>query len=1420
MSAFPYDIFISYSQKDRAPAERLQAAFEAHKLKVWRDERLADAAEASFIGTINDALERSAKVVVLWSRNSVGSAWVQAEAEKARMAGKVVPLALEPIGALLPHLPTPFNILPTIDVSAETPDLTPVLRALGAQQIEGQPEGVLTLVTADVDLSKLPDTYAQKLYGRTREMAALVSAWDNAQTRIFAFDAMGGAGKTALVYHFVQALKASGWRGARSIFAWSFYSQGSNEDRQTSADDFFKAAYKHFGGGKQEPPKDPREKGVELAHLVQKQRALLILDGMEPLQYAAGRTGGGTSSAGIVGGIKDPGVKALLNLLADNNPGLCLLTTRIKLAELRDAHGVVFEPLDRLPLMAGIDLLRDLGVEPGTPSAEYQLPQREEFQSLVPAYSPPAAYAQPPADARPVLPAKIVKELIEAVEELKGHALALTLIGKDLAENHRGDIRAAGDLPALPHIHPADPTRDAYRVMRSIEIGLAHQIEAQRGGAAKPAETAAGRQLALLLFLGFFDRPADTALIPVVFPLAAADYVQPDEADLELAKKDLLAFKGRLEDLAEAREKADRESRRQQIEQEQDAIRAERDEAIEAARRTLVRRIFAGLAENVRDRSKIIEALRELARRGLIAKFDESIPFDKASIDCHPLVREYFGARLKELDGATFCAGHGRLYDHYRYAGLPGALRNPIAYALLADQCAFPDYGAKKTIDDLISGRMNEQTKANTPKPLVEATHEQLRKAAAQIGGGEWDRALEAFLPKDEAGMTPLFAAIAHGCAAEREDETFAEVYWPRIARGNEYFASKKLGLYGQELAALASFFETPFTAPSPRLGVQRATILNLAGNFLRALGRLEDAASPMRAAVVHLEALQEIASAAYCSGNLSELLVAIGRLSDEGGAVAAGQAAVALSDRSRDPFQRMAALSNYADALLQAGALAHAEVLSREAEALQMDRQPSLPRLYSLGGYRYCDLLFARGRAAEAVMRADYVLTTTIRGSQTNLDISLGKLGQARAALTAIPSLAAAPRDCADRSARALAALRSANQEAYIVPGLLAHAEVLWRCGDANAASEPLREAETISRRAPMPLFLAQVHLLAARIQFAANHTSHARSHRNEVVALIEKHGYGRGAVELALLNAEIACAENAEGREAAIAAAMTAIRGEPYRDVRTGITIDGGWWGLLPRLEALLPADHPGLASLHAARDAYNAERDAYLAAEDARAEAGWAEEDRALASPDFRRELSDALVGAGYRLEEMPRDEQRQAARELLQQKRKAEGDDAGLPDIPDELLDQILADPEARAKLEEALKHAGVDQPFDRMPRETQRQAVAMLVAAMQQEQEQSQGKRGGNSGANIPDAMVRQIFADPQAQEMLRDVMQQNNLTGAPAGLPFEVQRAIVAALMEAGVIQTGEAPQAEAPPQPQPDGGGRRGGWWPFGRKH
>ena len=65
------------------------------------------------------------------------------------------------------------------------------------------------------------------------------------------------------------------------------------------------------------------------------------------------------------------------------------------------------------------------------------------------------------------------------------------------------------------------------------------------------------------------------------------------------------------------------------------------------------------------------------------------------------------------------------------------------------------------------------------------------------------------------------------------------------------------------------------------------------------------------------------------------------------------------------------------------------------------------------------------------------------------------------------------------------------------------------------------------------MPLFLTQAHLLRARIALAGQGDSRRpRQSRSAAAALIGKHGYGRGAVELAVLDAEIACAANARTR------------------------------------------------------------------------------------------------------------------------------------------------------------------------------------------------------------------------------------------------------------------------------------------------
>jgi hypothetical protein len=69
------------------------------------------------------------------------------------------------------------------------------------------------------------------------------------------------------------------------------------------------------------------DKGKRLAQLVGDKRALLILDGLEPLQYAP--------TSPMSGELKDEGFNALLKGLAQNDRGLCVVTTRYSIPDLR-----------------------------------------------------------------------------------------------------------------------------------------------------------------------------------------------------------------------------------------------------------------------------------------------------------------------------------------------------------------------------------------------------------------------------------------------------------------------------------------------------------------------------------------------------------------------------------------------------------------------------------------------------------------------------------------------------------------------------------------------------------------------------------------------------------------------------------------------------------------------------------------------------------------------------------------------------------------------------------------------------------------------------------------------------------------------------------------------------------------------------
>jgi hypothetical protein len=241
---FAYDAFISYSQKDRETAEQVEAMLQTLGLRTWRDPKLTEQAHRSFIDEINRAHRSAARVLVLWSRHSVASRWVKEEAEAAANQDRLVALSLVPFAEV--DIPIGFRCLPTATLAQVQADPELLRRMLHPDtQLSdlselGKPN--TRLHTPKLNTKQLPATYTGTLYGRAEELTFLTAALDNPQLRILAYDAMGGTGKTALIYRFVQKLKTADWRGLESVFIWSFYSQGSSEDKQTHAADFFKAA--------------------------------------------------------------------------------------------------------------------------------------------------------------------------------------------------------------------------------------------------------------------------------------------------------------------------------------------------------------------------------------------------------------------------------------------------------------------------------------------------------------------------------------------------------------------------------------------------------------------------------------------------------------------------------------------------------------------------------------------------------------------------------------------------------------------------------------------------------------------------------------------------------------------------------------------------------------------------------------------------------------------------------------------------------------------------------------------------------------------------------------------------------------------------------------------------------------------------
>jgi hypothetical protein len=313
--------------------------------------------------------------------------------------------------------------------------------------------------------TRLPHT-DDALIGREGELSRLDTAWADSGQHILIIRGIGGEGKTSLVAEWAGQLSARDYEGA-SYFDWSFYSQGTRDQPGASSGPFIAAALAFFGGEEgaklANSPASGRDKAVRLLEYIRAHRALLILDGLEPLQHPPGPLGGR---------LRDEDMAVLLRGLAQKNPGLCVVTTREPVTDLvRFQNSTAPElELERLSDATGAAVLQRL-FEPTT-------------RGVHQVRSAPA-------------------EREEIVRAVKGHALTLRLLGGYIHKFLR-DVRRWREIDysqadAAFVTNPNNPDARYGHAFKTIE---AYERWLMGGG------SSGARQLAVLRLLGLFDRPA------------------------------------------------------------------------------------------------------------------------------------------------------------------------------------------------------------------------------------------------------------------------------------------------------------------------------------------------------------------------------------------------------------------------------------------------------------------------------------------------------------------------------------------------------------------------------------------------------------------------------------------------------------------------------------------------------------------------------------------------------------------------------------------------------------------------------------------------------------------------------------------------------------------------------------------------
>lgn len=312
-----------------------------------------------------------------------------------------------------------------------------------------------------VEISHLPQS-TTALIGRQKELVQLTEGFTDGKTRLAIIVAAGGIGKSALTDEWLQQIAEHNYYGKTRVFGWSFYSQGSHSTF-TNSQPFFNAVLPFLGAT--EIPKDEIEKARLLVRCLQKQPCLIILDGLEPLQYPV-------DLLTMHGTLQDSALKEFISCFRQTPcDSFVLLSSRQPLVELKNWRNENYLAVDLKTLSHrdGIALLKALGVKGSD------------------------------------------LELQTISEDLNGHALSLVLMGHLLQEYYQGDSRYAKEMPPLTMAHGSrDAEKDSRHALRVLDYYDKLQDAASR---------------CFLQLLGLFDRPMTPEEKEVL--IAKAQHAEP-----------------------------------------------------------------------------------------------------------------------------------------------------------------------------------------------------------------------------------------------------------------------------------------------------------------------------------------------------------------------------------------------------------------------------------------------------------------------------------------------------------------------------------------------------------------------------------------------------------------------------------------------------------------------------------------------------------------------------------------------------------------------------------------------------------------------------------------------------------------------------------------------------------------------------